>query len=470
MTLLTEAETTVLIIDTAVVTVDENFTIHDPGWIFIRGDKILEIGGGPPPTEFKDQALEVIDGSGTATIPGMVNAHTHLFQTFFRGLADDKSLLDWLKECIWPGAIHLDAEIAKLAAKVGLIENLRTGVTSVIDHQYIHVDERIDDAVCEAADELGIRFLMARGWADRNYEPSLMETADEVIERSRKVHQKWNGHDNGRIRIELAPLIPWGCSDSAMISTTNESRSWGAGFHIHCAETKAEVEISQEERGVGHVEWLHGLGLLDKDAQLVHSVWLNDNELDLIAETQAVVVHCPVSNMYLASGVPRILEMMDRGIIIALGSDGPGSNNRQDMFEVLKSTVLMQKVHHLNPLALLPKDPIQMACNGGAKAFGKSNELGMIKPNYKADLTMVNLQTVFSAPVHNVVSTLVFCSTPADVQNVLVDGRLVLKDGEILGVDEKQLLAQAELAAKNLFNNAGVRTRVNQKNNGQHKT
>ena len=452
-----------LIVNTAVVTVDERFTIHDPGWVSVEGDLITGVGTGQPPAQARDSATKIIDASGTATIPGMVNAHTHLFQTFFRGLADDKSLLDWLQECIWPGSVHLDAETAKLAAKVGLIENIRTGATSVIDHQYIHIDEQIDNAVCEAADELGIRFLMARGWADRNYEPLLTETAEQVIDRSREVQEKWGGHDHDRIRVELAPLIPWGCSDAAMVATVKESRTWGSGFHIHCAETQEEVRMSLEERGVGHVEWLHGLGLLDSDVQLVHSVWLDDNELDLIAESGAVVVHCPVSNMYLASGIPKILEMVERNIPIALASDGPGSNNRQDMFEAMKATVLLQKVHRLDPVALLPEDSLRMACNGGALAFGKSDNIGMIRPGYKADLTVVDLQTVFSAPVHSVPSALVFCCTPSNVHHVMVDGKIILEDGLIEGVNESALLAEAENAARELFSRAGVSSRLNRK-------
>ena len=165
--------TGILITGGAVVTVDDAFTVHDPGWVHIVDDRIAAAGPGAPPETIATGVDRVIDATGAAVMPGMTNAHTHLFQTFFRGLADDKPLLDWLRDCIWPGAVHLDRESAHLAATVGLIENLRGGATSVIDHQYVHIDEAIDDGVCAAADELGIRFLLARGWADRNYEPSL---------------------------------------------------------------------------------------------------------------------------------------------------------------------------------------------------------------------------------------------------------------------------------------------------------
>ena len=182
-----------LIASGAVVTVDETHRVLDPGWVHVVGDRVVGLGEGEAPEQVVAGADEVVDATGMAVMPGMVNAHTHLFQTFFRGLADDKPLLDWLNDCIWPGAVHLDAETGYLAAKIGLIENLLTGATSVIDHQYVNIDPAISSAVCRAADELGVRFVLARGWADRNYHPPLSETADVIVERSRELHAEWDG-------------------------------------------------------------------------------------------------------------------------------------------------------------------------------------------------------------------------------------------------------------------------------------
>jgi 5-methylthioadenosine/S-adenosylhomocysteine deaminase len=221
--------------------------------------------------------------------------------------------------------------------------------------------------------------------------------------------------------------------------------------------------MSLEERGMRHVEWLDHLGLLGPDTQLVHSVWLDDQEIELIAKKNAVVVHCPVSNMYLASGVPRILDMLSKDIPVALASDGPGSNNRQDMFEVLKSTVLLQKVHNLDPMALQPEDALRMACTGGAVAFGKSDEIGSISKGLKADLVVVDLETVFSSPVHSIPSALVFCSSPAQVRHVIVDGELLIEDAKLSNIDEQSLLAEAETAARALFKRAGIQSRLTEK-------
>lgn len=224
--------------------------------------------------------------------------------------------------------------------------------------------------------------------------------------------------------------------------------------------------MSVDERGVRHVEWLDQLGALGPDLQLAHSVWLEDHELALIADSGAVVVHCPVSNMYLASGVARVLDMLERGIPVALASDGPGSNNRQDMFEVLKSTVLLQKVHHLDAMALQPEDVVKMACRGGARAFGSPaeigtpDELGQLVAGCKADLIVVDLNTVFASPVHRPVSSLVFCCAPADVTHVMVDGKLLIDGKTLTMIDEAALLDEAREMAQRLFKRAGVASRL----------
>ena len=447
----------VLIRDAAIVTVNNAFDVHRQGWVRVENDLIVGLGSGDPPAGATRSADVVIDGAGHGVMPGMTNGHTHLFQTLFRGLGDDKSLLDWLRDYIWPAASLMTAEEAGAAAALGIIENLRSGATSVMDHQYIHPDSSIDDRVCSAAEQLGVRFVLARGWADRNYEPRLQETPEQIRTRTDDVRSRWHGAANGRIRVELAPLIPWGCTDTTMRATVAQSRSWGGGTHIHCAETAVEVQMSMDERGMRHVAWLDSLGVLGPDTQLAHAVWLDDDELDLIAQRGANVVHCPTSNMYLASGVARIPEMLARGIAVSLASDGPGSNNRQDMFEALKLSVLLQKVHHLNPMILQPEDALRMACRGGSVAMGLADQIGMIAPGRKADLVVVDLRSPFVAPVHRVPSALVFNVTPRDVRHVLVDGRFTIRDGAFLLANEQQVLADAETACRNLFHRAGLR-------------
>lgn len=446
---------TILIENGAIVTVNDEQEVLNPGYVFIEDDRIAAVGAGEPLAAYR-KAETIIDASLMAVMPGIINAHTHLFQSFIRGLADDKTLLEWLEACIWPVASELSQEEAYVAAMVGLIENLRGGATSVIDHQYIHTDLQNDDAVCRAAEETGMRFLLARGWTDENYPQQFVESPQQIVAETARLRGRWQGRGDGRLRVEFGPLIPWGCSDETMQETYRLSQEWGAGTHIHVAETKAEVDMNLEARGNRHIEWLDRVGALGPDLQLVHSVWLDDREIDLIEQTDAVVVHCPVSNMYLASGVARIPEMRARGITVGLGSDGPGSNNSQDMLEVLKVTALLHKVDTLDATVLLPEDVLWMACRGGARAFGLADEIGSLEVGKKADVILLNLDSPFAMPVHRVPSAIVYNAGARDVDTVIVNGQILMREKEFLCLDEKQVLAQARQVCATLFDRAGV--------------
>ncbi len=447
---------TILIKNGTVVTVDNKHQVFQPGYVYIDGDLISAVGNGEAPQAYQN-ADKVIDANLMAVIPGMVNAHTHLFQTFIRGLADDKPLLDWLKTAIWPVAQAMTEEEAYYAALVGIVENIRGGVTSIIDHQYIHADPQNDDGVCKAAEETGVRFLLARGWADMNYHPALQETPERIISETTRLREKWELNGNGLTRVEFGPLIPWGCSDETMLHTHDISQSWMSGTHIHVAESQAEIDMNLDTRGNRHIEWLAELGVLGPDFQLVHSVWLEDHEVDLVAKHHAIVVHCPVSNMYLASGVARIPEMLKKGITVALATDGPGSNNNQDMLEVLKTTALLHKVTTLNAMVLLPDDILWMACRGGAAAFGLPEKIGSIEAGKKADIVLIDLNTPMAMPVHRVPSALVYNVSNRDVDTVIVNGQILMEKKEILFLDEKALLNKARKVCDDLFLRAGVK-------------
>lgn len=446
----------ILIENGAIITADGAGHIYDPGYLLATDDRIAALGQGQPPVELRQQAEIVIDASLMAVMPGMVNAHTHLFQTFLRGLADDRPLLEWLKVAIWPVAQALSGHDAYIAAMLGLVENIRGGATSVIDHQYIHTEPGNDDGVFRAAEETGVRFLLARGWADFNYHPAFMETPEHIISEMERLRSAWHGRANGRLRLEFGPLIPWGCSPDTMRRTYELAQQWGVGTHIHVAETRREVEMSLESTGLRHIEWLAHHGTLGPGMQLVHSVWLNDEEIDLVARSGAAVVHCPVSNMYLASGVARVPEMRRRGIPVALATDGPGSNNKQDMLEVLKTTCLLHKVNTLDAMALLPEDALWMACRGGAAAFGQSELIGSLEVGKKADVVLIDLNTPFAMPVHKPVSALVYNAGYGSVDTVIVDGKLLMRGKKVLCVDEEALLAEARQVCSRLFERAGV--------------
>ncbi len=446
--------TKLLIENGAIVTVNRRGDVWPKGYVYIQDDRITAVDSGDPPAGLRGQADTIIDATLMAVMPGMVNAHTHLFQIFLRGLADDLPLLEWLKTAIWPVASALTEEDAYVAGLLGFIENIRSGATAIVDHQYIHTDLRNSDGICRAAEETGVRLLLARGWADYNYHPNFMEAPDQIIAETRRLLDTWQNSASGRIRVEFGPLIPWGCSDETMKKTFALAREWGIGTHIHVAETKAEVDMLLALHNLRHIEWLDHLGALGPNTHLVHSVWLSDHELDLIARRQAVVVHCPIANMYLASGIAPITRLRQKGVTVALASDGPGSNNSQNMMETLKFTACLQKVGSLDAMALYPEDVLEMACRGGAVTFGQPDWIGSLEVGKKADVVVVDLDSPLIMPVHRIPSALVYNAEAGQVDTVIIDGQIVMRNKAITVVDEKAVLAKARAVCDNLFDRA----------------
>ena len=429
-----------------------------PGYVFVRGERIAEVGAGAPPEALAAEADEVIWAAGQAVIPGLINAHTHLFQTFMRGLADDKPLLRWLEAAIWPGSLAMTEQDFYLAALIGFVENLKCGTTSVLSQHYIQTSARNMDAVAEAARRSGARARLARGFADRDpYHPRLQESPPVVMRETERLVRQWNT-DGSRVRVEFGPLIPWGCRGDSLQTIARLAREWNVGVHIHLAETQAEVQMTLDETGRRPARWLADLGVLDERWQLVHCVWLDDEEMGLIADAGCTIVHCPVSNMYLASGVPKVVEWRRRGIPTALATDGPGSNNSQDMLEVLKFTACLQKVDRLDATALLPHDVLEMAFEGGARAMGLGDTIGRLAPGALADIVLVNLRRPHISPVHSVPSALVYNANGNDVDTVLVGGEVLVRGGKLVTLDETGLIAECQKAAEKMCDRAGIQT------------
>jgi 5-methylthioadenosine/S-adenosylhomocysteine deaminase len=245
-------------------------------------------------------------------------------------------------------------------------------------------------------------------------------------------------------------MAPWRCSDEAMRRITEQASDWGVPTHIHVAETEAEIDLMRQRAGLGHVEWLNSLGVLGADTQLVHCVHVSDAEIDLIAASGATVIHCPTSNMTLGSGVAPVAQMTRRGIPIALGTDGSASHNCQDLLETAKHAVLLSRVSSRDPLALTAAEALRMMTTGGVRVFGRT-DLGRIAPGCKADLTLINLNNSRCVPVYRADAAVVYSACGADVDTVLVDGRILLDHGVVTMVDEASLLAECRAVAAQLW-------------------
>lgn len=441
----------ILIHNGTILTMNAQSTIHNPGWIWIVADKIADIGADSAPERFLSQAERVIDATHMAVLPGLVNAHTHLSQTFMRGLGDDKPLLQWLKQIMWPIQAAFTPEDMRLASLLGLVENLRCGVTAVNQNHKLPAPT-MSDATLAAAQTIGLRLQLARGWVDMG---AAAEEPDAILAEMARLYTHWHGADNGRLSVSFGPLVPWRCSDATMRRCVAQARVWGMPTHMHVAEAQAEIDILLDRTGLRHIEWLQSLDVLGPDVQLVHAVHVTETELDLIADSGAIVVHCPTSNMYLASGIAPVPAMLKRRIPVALGTDGSASHNSQDILETLKTAVLLAKVGSGDTTALLPMDALRMVTTTGAKIMGRT-DIGQLTPGFKADITLVNLNKTHVMPVHHAASALVYNCNGPDVDTVLGDGRVLLDKGKLTMLDEAALLEDCRQAAQNLLNRAGI--------------
>lgn len=430
----------------SILTMDQLNTVHTPGWVLVSGDRIVDLGKGQPPRKVTTRATKTINAINKVVLPGLINGHTHLSQSFMRGLADGVGLLDWLKH-IRPVQAAMTPQDMELASLLGLVENLRCGVTSVVQHHKITFSTEHVDASLKAARVVGLRVLLARGWRDSGGDK---ETLKGLMCEMTRLLECWHGSANGRISIGFGPMTPWCCSETMVRQTLNMARAWGLPTHIHIAETREEVEMFQQSCGLRHVGWLNKLGALGPDIQLVHCVWVDDTELKYIAHSKSTVVHCPVSNMYLASGIAPVRKMLDRQILVTLGTDGSASNNSQDMLATIKIATLLGRVGTGSATALMPEDVLHMATVNGAHLFGR-HDLGYLAVGNKADITIVDLNTARSTPVYSLTSALVHTVSGPDVHTVIVDGRLLLDAGRVTMVDETTLLTECRKAASRLI-------------------
>ena len=442
----------VLIEGGAVLTMDTQATIHQPGWLWVDGTRISGVGAGAAPETLRAAAGRIINAAGMAVLPGMTNGHTHLEQILARGVGDGRPLIRWLKEVIWPLEAAMTPEDVYAATRLALLEQLKGGITATVQHHKTVASLEHIEAAIRASVELGGRLLLMRLWTDSG---ARIETPEAIIRQMEALRNRWHGAAGGRIAVGFGPGAPWRCSDEAMRLTTAAARAWGLPSHIHVAESCDEVEMLRQRTGLGHIEWLDSLGALGPDIHLVHGIWVSDAELDRVASTGAVMVHCPSSNMYLASGAAPVRKMLDRGIPVTLGTDGAGGGGAQDLFETAKLAVYLAKLGALDPTAMTPLEALQMATVNGARQMGRA-DLGRLAPGVVADIVLVRLNTPRAVPSPDPASALVYSASAADVHSVLVDGRVLLDAGQVVGVDEEDVLRECNDIARRLRQRAGV--------------
>lgn len=438
----------ILIKGGTVVTMDQEDSIVR-GDVLIRDGRIAEIAG-----HIDAGGSDVIDGAGCAVLPGFVQTHLHLCQTLFRGAADDLSLIDWLRKRVWPMEAAHTAESIRASARLSIAELIKGGTTCALTMETVrHTEE-----VLRVVEETGFRATVGKCMMDKGdgVPAGLYENTGESIRESVALIAEWHGRAGGRVRCCFAPRFAISCTSELLSEVSALSRKHQVMIHTHASENKNECEIVEGETGLRNVAYLDSLGISGAHVVLAHCVQLDDEEMATLARTKTNVAHCPSSNLKLGSGVARITEMLSRGISVSLGADGAACNNRLDMFTEMRTAALLQKVVH-GPEALPAKRTLRMATIDGARALGLEREIGSLEAGKRADVIVVDVTQLHSSPRHDdVVSALVYSAVAADVRTTIIDGQVLMRDGELLALDENVVIDEANREANALRARAGI--------------
>jgi cytosine/adenosine deaminase-related metal-dependent hydrolase len=373
-------------------------------------------------------------------LPGLVGGHIHSVQSLGRGIADDTELLDWLFDYILPMEASLSADEMEVAAKLGYLEMIESGTTTCVDH--LSVDHA--DKAFEAAGKIGIRGVLGKVLMDRRSPKGLLEDTSEALAESKRLIEKYHGSFDDRIRYAVTPRFAVSCTEECLRGARELADEYeGVRIHTHASENQSEIETVKQDTGMRNIHWLDEVGLTGDDVVLAHCVWTDESERRILEETGTHVTHCPSSNMKLASGIAPIWDYLDRDINVALGNDGPPCNNTLDPFTEMRQASLLQKVDRLDSTATPASEIFEMATINGAKAAG-FDRLGAIREGWRADIVGIRTDITRATPLHDVLSHLVFGAHGEDVMFTMVDGDVLVENGEVTTVDSETIRQQAD--------------------------
>jgi len=390
-------------------------------------------------------ADEELDAEGCLVMPGLVNAHTHVAMTLLRGHADDKPLDRWLREDIWPVEAALEPDDIAAGAALGVLEMIKSGTTAFAD-MYFEID-RTADVVARA----GLRAVLGHGAIAAGKDD---EAARADIEESVAMARKLDGAADGRISTAVMPHSLTTVTPDLLELAAEAAHETGVPVHYHANETHDEVDPIVEERGLRPLAWARELGLCGESDFLAHGVHVDETEIDLLAETGTGVVHCPASNMKLASGMAPVQRLLDAGVAVGLGTDGAASNNDLDLFDELRDAAMLGKLAADDASAVAAPDAVRMATAGGADVLGLN--AGRIEAGAAADLAVIDLSAPHLTPAHDPVSHLAYAVRGSDVRHTVCDGDVLMRDREVLTLDEAAVMDRAAARADGLLERAGA--------------
>ncbi len=441
---------------TVVATMDDERREIPNGAVYIRGNRIEAVG---PTADLPDTADEVIDLSGHAVLPGLINTHHHMFQCLTRVLpaAQDAELFDWLS-ALFPVWSRITPDMMRTATQTAMAELMLSGCTTAADHAYLYVNGiRLDDNI-QAAAEIGMRFHAARGAMSLGESQgglppdALVEPDEDAIlkEMQRLIETHHDADDDAMLRIAVAPCSPFTVTTDLMREGAALARSYGVNMHTHTAENWKDVAYSKERYGMTPTEFTEEVGWVGDDVWHAHCVHLDAPGIALFARTGTGVAHCPCSNMRLASGIAPVRQMLDAGVKVGLGVDGSASNDSGDLLGEARLAMLSARGRDQDPGAMSARDALALATRGGAAVLGRDDALGQLKPGYCADVIAYRLDDIsLAGGLVDPVAALVFCTPPRVALNI-INGRPVVRDGQLTTLELPVLLERHNRMAAEL--------------------
>jgi 5-methylthioadenosine/S-adenosylhomocysteine deaminase len=415
-------------------------TVNDAQEIIEEADVVVEgqvIGYAGPKRDWQTSFNRVINGRGKLLAPGFVNAHGHAAMTLLRSFADDVPLMYWLEKRIWPVEARLKREDVYWGTLLAIVEMLRSGTTTFTDMYFFMTQ------VAEAVDETGIRGVLARGLV------GVGEQAEKGLESSERFIAGWHGRAGGRITTMLGPHAPYTCPPAYLQKVMQLQEKLNVPVQIHLSETLEEVRRIKEQYGLSPVALLKETGLLERPVIAAHCVHLSSEDIDIMRDYDVHVAHNPGSNLKLGSGIAPVPDMLDRGLVVGLGTDGAASNNNLDMLEEMRLAALLHKGSRQDPTAITAHEALRMATSHSARAVFL-DDVGIVAAGKKADLIMLDLHKPHLTPRHDLVAHLVYAAQPDDITLVMVDGKILLENGELTTLDEEKIMFQAQESAMRL--------------------
>ncbi|MEP6741979.1 MAG: amidohydrolase [bacterium] len=437
-----------LVVGGTIVTMDGARHVISNGAVAITGGRIVAIG---PRRDVVSSysSTEVIDAAGRLIVPGLINGHTHIPMTLFRGLADDLDLQEWLTKYIFPAeAKNVTEEFVRAGTRLGLAEMIRGGTTTYCDMYYF------EDAIADETARAGVRGILGETIIDSPVADN--KTNAEAMAYAAKFVKHWQGND--LIVPAIAPHAPYTVSEEHLKAIKAFSDSTGAPIVTHISETKREVDDSLKAKGASPIDYLARIGFLSNKVIAAHVVWPSEEELGILQKLGVGVVHNPQSNMKLASGVAPVPQMLKRGLLVGLGTDGAASNNDLNMWEEMDTAAKLHKVFTGDPKVMSAEEAFELATIRGAQALHLETEIGSLEKGKRADLVIVERDSLNQIPLYNVYSDLVYATKANDVETVIINGRIVMRDRRLLTLDEAAIKKAARVFRDRVAKSLGTAT------------